>query len=101
MPNVKYTDTNKLSWIVSVPATAPPETYKWGVPVGPPDLSPLGLSKEDRIKLQKGLVDLNLVIAPQLMGKRAELKILLKQLGLPDTLLRELISLYQRSFYEK
>lgn len=99
MPDVKYTDNEGLMWIVGVPPNAPEEIYKWGVPVGPPDLSSLGLTKTDRKKLQNALVDAGFVLAPHLVGKRKELKALLKKLELPDSLLREIISLYQRVYY--
>ena len=97
--NVRYTDKQGLTWVTSVPAEATPDMYRWGVPVGPPDLSSLGLEKKEWVALQAALVDMDLIVAPQLMGKRAEIKLILKKLGLPEYLLKEIISLYQQAYY--
>lgn len=99
MPKVKYTDDDGLAHVTLVPTGTHPEHFKWGVPVGPPDLSALGLEREKMIALQAALVDLDLLVAPQLMGQRPVLLDILNKLGLPREMVKDLIGLYQQAYY--
>lgn len=96
---VKYTDDEGLTWVVSVVEDTAEEDYDQGIVLGPPDLTPLGLPRADFVRLHNKLVEVGLYEAPALMGQRVLLTQLLQQLGLPRTLLRELLSLFQRDYY--
>ena len=99
MANVKYTDNEGFTWAVCVPNGTADEFFSWGVPIGPPDLTALNLTKEEWIALQAALVEKDLLTAPQLMGKRSILKEIFTDLDLPEHKLREIISLYQQVYY--
>ena len=96
---VRYNDDEGLAWVVAVPVGTPEEDYDQGIILGPPDLTPLGLLTADKVRLHNELVELGLYEAPALMGNRVPLAQLLQRLGLPKTLLRELISLFQQDYY--
>jgi len=96
---VKYNDDEGLTWVVGVSEDTLPEDYDQGAVLGPPDLTPLGLPHADFVRLHNKLVELDLYEAPALMGNRVLLAQTLQELGLPKTLLRALISLFQYDYY--
>lgn len=96
---VVYTDNEHMKWAVVVPEGTPEEDYADGIVLGPPDLSVLGLKDRDYKRLHNALVENNFYEAPQFLNRRSELVALLKKLGLPETLDRSLISLYQVAYY--
>lgn len=99
MTVVKYTDTKGFMWAVDVPEGTSPEQYKAGVRLGPPDLSRLNLGKDQWLALNTLLVEHGLYNAPQLMGKRLELKQILQKCGISTHLLNTLIGVYQEVYY--
>lgn len=99
MAIVKYTDAKGNAKVVEVPNDATPDMYKWGVVLGPPDLTPLGLPKEQLQQLYKLLVDNNLYNAPKLIGKRLLIRQILQQVGIPVEKLNTIIGIYQELYY--
>lgn len=98
MPTVKYTDEQGVMWAALVIEGTPEKEYEQGAILGPPDLSPLGLTEEQQKRLHNSLVEEGLYMAPLLTGKRAKLQNILKQIGITVPL-REVISLFQYEYY--
>ena len=61
MTDVKYVDEDGYTWLKRVTERAKPEHYNRGITIGPPDLSELDLTQDERKVLQEGLVNSRLV----------------------------------------
>ena len=70
-----------------------------GVVIGPPVLIDMGLSQDTVDAIRSRLIDLELMVAPDLMGKRGVLKNLLRELGVGKEHVNSLIHSYQIDFY--
>lgn len=99
MPVVKYTDTKGYKWATDVPEGTPYKEHKFGIRLGPPDLSRLGLEDEQHRALHNALVDSDLYNAPMLIGKRALLKQIFRQNHIPTHLLNVMIGVFQEAYY--
>lgn len=99
MAIVKYTDDNGYWKVADVPDDVTPDKYHRGVQLGPPDLSGLELPVTTLRELYERLVQADLYIAPQLMGKRAQLRQILKSAGVSIDLLGQVINKYQERYY--
>ncbi len=73
MPDVKYVDEDGYTWLKRVTERAKPEHYNRGITIGPPDLSELDLTQDERKVLQEGLVNSRLVNAELVHGSRNHL----------------------------
>jgi len=98
MKYMRYTDSDGSKWVVIAPDRVTDNLSAYPV-AGPPDLSELGLSKEQTRKLQNGLVDMGAYDAPTLTGKRKQLVSLVLSLGLERSIFQEVTRLFQRDYY--
>lgn len=100
---VEYTNTQGFKEFRVVPDAATPSDYRKGALAGPPDLSDLDLSYEERKKLQNLLVDADMKDYGMLKGRRGELVNILKQVR-PQEDVRPLrnavLALYQQAYYQ-
>jgi hypothetical protein len=60
---VTYEDEDGRRWVTRIDARAPDSDAPLGIPVGPPDLSDLGLPAEVQTRLHNQLVDRGLLTA--------------------------------------
>ena len=100
---VNYVSENGLPQIREVPDGADPKTYKYGILIGPPDLSDLSLSNKQIRELTKELVKLDIGDYNDTRGRRNEILDALKRVvGRKDKeLLRQVLTIYQRSIFEE
>lgn len=94
MKRVVYTDSDGLKWIVDVPDHYSEEEYEKGLVVGPPDLSDLNIHRYKLKKLNHALVDAGLIEPGDLLGRRIELRKILKALQIEEQE-RPIVSIYQ------
>lgn len=83
----------------AVPNDADKELYEYGIDLGPPDLSGLGLPELTLKALSIDLVEHNMYIAPLLMSRRKELLELLDKHKIDRRLLRNMLNIFQMDFY--
>lgn len=99
MKHMVYTDSEGFKWVAIVPDNIKEGQSPAAYPIaGPPDLSVLGLSVEDTLKLHNGLVEKGMYNAPALVGRRKELMQLLKSLGLKLSIF-QIIGVFQQTYY--
>lgn len=77
----------------------PDEYAETGAILGPPDLTSLDISEKALKALSIDLVNNNLYSAPQLMGNRKTLLMLLDKHKIDKQFLREIISIFQQEYY--
>ena len=99
---VNYTNEGGSVQIREVPDDADPKTYKWGILIGPPDLSDLPLSVKKIKELVVFLVLADFGNYQDTQGRRDEiLEIILKVTGKKDkTLLKQILYIYQKEYLE-
>lgn len=71
MVRVNYEDVEGRWWVVLVPQGHEDESHM-GIPVGPPDLSPLGLPEALEIRLHNQLFQRGLLTARDIRGRAKE-----------------------------
>jgi len=97
MSTILYTDANTgYKYAVIAPANTVEHLDKYPY-YSPPDLSGLGLVEEMQKRLHNALVEAGMFVAP--LVKRAKLKQILTELGLPTSYVRRLLVLFQGSYY--
>jgi hypothetical protein len=98
-----YIDEEGFSWLVRVKENATVQQYKYGIRIGPPDLSELPLSTDEIKLLQKELVKANLVNAELIHGSTGKLfevvKTTLPHVKDTKAIVRLLKSIYQHDYY--
>lgn len=105
MKRVVYTDSEGFKRVVEVPNETWDESqFRYGLRVGPPDLTPLGLNKDVTRLLSNALCDATLVDLSTLNGRRNILYDVVKQvLQIPELEIRgvmqSIVGLYQRDAY--
>lgn len=71
MVRANYEDPEGRWWVVLVPVGHEDEAHM-GIPVGPPDLSPLGLPEPVEVRLHNQLFNRGLLTARDLKGRTQE-----------------------------
>lgn len=102
MPLVKYTDGEGFAYLVRVPAGVPERDYKLGIRLGPPDLSGVGLPKEQEIRLRNALVEAQMVNAETIRGSASKLfQVVHNTFPKSDAraIVRLIKSVYQHDYY--
>jgi len=99
---VQFSTDGGVMQIREVPEGADPKTYKYGVLIGPPDLSDLALPTKQIKELNKQLVAAGLGDYSDTRSRRHEMmEIISKVVGRRDKeLLRQILYIYQSSYFE-
>lgn len=97
-----YFEDNGVGQIREVPEDADPKTYKWGILVGPPDMSELALPARKIKELVKALALAGFGNYRDTQGRRSEMfGIISKVTEKRDkTILRHILHIYQREYLE-
>lgn len=100
---VVYTNREGFSEVREVPNGLPSKDYDKGILIGPPDLSPLKLKKEDRIKLTNALVKEGFLSWKDFSGRRHVLMTILGTI-VPDRskkieLRNKIFEIYQKDYF--
>lgn len=74
MRNVDYEDSKGRWSVRQMPDDAPPENARYGIVVGPPDLSGLQLPEEVETRLNNELYHRGLITSADLRGRNNELQ---------------------------
>lgn|SRR5512139_527125 len=92
-----------MTQIREVPQNTSPEAYKWGILVGPPDLSNLSLSVKKVKELTEALAQAFIGDYADTQSRRGEiLDIVAKVTGRRDkALLKEILYIYQENFLSR
>lgn len=104
MPVVKYNDDNGFLWAVVVPPNVEKDQWEYGVVIGPPDLSGLGLTKNETKRLHNALVEADLYSVKTVKGNTGELLALLKKLFPKKNgkeLVRQIKSVLQQEYFKE
>lgn len=98
---VHYKENGKTQ-IREVPVGANPDTYKWGILVGPPDLSELSLSTKKIKDLTEALALAWMGDYRDTQGRRHEMmEIIMRTTGKRDKeVLRHILYIYQKNYFE-
>jgi hypothetical protein len=99
---VNYSEENGDIQIREVPDKADPKSYKYGVVIGPPDLSDLSLSSKLIKQLSRELALAGFGNYKDTMSRRGELlDVVRKVTGNKDkTLLKQILYIYQKNYFE-
>ena len=100
---VNYNQEDGTLQIREVPDKANPDSYKYGIEIGPPDLSDLNLSARLIKQLSKELALAGFGNYKDTTGRRDEvMSIILKVVGKRDKdLLKQILYIYQQSYFEE
>src|SRR4030042_291373 len=98
-----YYEDNGVAQIREVPEDADPKTYKWGILVGPPDMSELALPVRKIKELVKALAQAGFGNYKDTQGRRNEMfGIVSIVTGKRDkTLLKHILYIYQKEYLEE
>lgn len=72
MQIVTYVDGFDRKTVAEVPDGSPESQWKWGITVGPPDLSPLGLPEEVQTRLHNELYHRGIIRRGDARARRAD-----------------------------
>lgn len=99
---VEFEKKDGLLGIREVPADASPEFYRYGIEIGPPDLSSLELSKDLIKELNNRLVKARIVCYEDTQGQRGAILDIVKRVtGKKNkTLVKQVLALYQGTYLD-
>lgn len=92
MREASYTDAEGKSWWVALPEGIPDNDASMGLPLGPPDLSSLGLPKEMEIKLHNQLFSRRIFTYKEARARRTDIFAALQSAFAFDT--EKIVQLY-------